>query len=135
MGRRRSAIIGLSRPTKLFGVSSNREATQSVRAIWKKEGVGASNLTSTGDFLLQRKGDRITVTVSVTHVWSDAGYEFDPDDPFYDESQVLERHKKAKPFKWKAEWNDVITGELEILNAFSSNATRRWINFEVKPAS
>ena len=98
-------------------------------------GIGGSNLTSTGKFLLQRKGDRITVTVSVTHVWSDPGYDFDRGKPFYDEAQVLERHGKAKPFKWKAEWDDVITGELQIVNAFSPNATRRWIGFEVRPLS
>ncbi len=98
-------------------------------------GIGGSNLTSTGEFLLQRESDRITVTVSVTHVWSDLGYKFKPGKPFYDESQVLERHGKAKPFPWKAEWNDVIAGELQIVNAFTPNATRRWIGFEVRPLS
>ena len=98
-------------------------------------GVGGSNLTSTGEFNLKRNGDQITVKVSVKHVWSDLGYNFDRGKPFYDESQVLERHKKAKPFSWGAEWDDVITGELQIVNAFSPNATRRWISFDVKPAS
>ncbi len=98
-------------------------------------GAGGSNLTSTGVFLLQREGDRITVTVSVTHVWSDPGFDFNRGQPFYEESQVLERHGKAKPFPWNAEWNDVIAGELEIVNAFTPNATRRWIGFEVRPLS
>jgi hypothetical protein len=73
-------------------------------------GPGGSNLTSSGSFELQRNGDRIAATVTVTHVWSDAGYEFDSTDPFYEESLVLERHKKAKPFQWEAEWDDIITG-------------------------
>ena len=94
-------------------------------------GPGGSNLTSTGDFFLQRKGDRITATVTVTHVWSDPRYDFNKDALFHEESQVLERHKKAKPFKWKAEWDDIITGELQIVNAFSANAWLRWISFEV----
>ena len=72
-------------------------------------------------------------TVSVTHVWSDVGYSFKQGKPFYDESQVLERHGKAKPFPWGAEWDDVIAGELQIVNAFTPNATRRWIGFEVRP--
>ncbi len=98
-------------------------------------GPGGSNLTSIGTFKLQRKGDLILVEVRITHVWSDKGYEFDPDDPFHDESLVLERHKKAKPFKWKAEWQEVLTGELLIVNAYSANASRRGIRFEVRPAS
>ena len=75
------------------------------------------------------------MTMSVTHVWSDKGYEFKKAKLFYEESQVLERHGKAKPFPWKAEWDDVITGELQIVNAFTPNATRRWIGFEVRPLS
>ena len=96
-------------------------------------GVGGSNLASTGVFELQRNGDRIAVTVTVTHVWSDEGFKFDPDDPFRDESRVLERHKKAKPFPWKAEWVDIITGELEIVDPFTSNATRRRTGFHAMP--
>ncbi len=96
-------------------------------------GVGGSNLTSRGEFFLQRSGDRIAVTISVTHVWSDPGYDFNKKAPFYDESQVLERNKKAKPFPWMAEWNEVITGELQIENAYSPNAARRRIGFETRP--
>ncbi len=48
---------------------------------------------------------------------------------------------KAKPFEWTAEsdeiftaeWAEVLTGELQIENAFSPNATRRWIRFETNP--
>ena len=40
---------------------------------------------------------------------------------------------KAKPFPWKVTWDEVIKGELEIVNAFTPNATRRWIGFEVGP--
>ena len=99
----------------------------------ESKATGPSNLTSTGEFLLQRKGDRITVTVTVTHVWSDEGFKFDTGDPFRDEAQVLERHKKAKPFPWKAEWVDIITGELEIVNPFTPNATRRRIGSQAMP--
>ncbi len=95
-------------------------------------GVGGSNLTSSGTFELQRKGDRILVDVRITHVWSDEGYEFDPGDPFHDESQILERHKKAKQFKWKAEWQEVLTGELLIVDGYSANPTRRGISFEAE---
>ncbi len=94
-------------------------------------GVGGSNLTSSGRFELQRKGDRILVEGNITHVWSDKGYEFDPDDPFHEESRVLERYKKAKPFKWKAEWQEVLTGELLIVGSNSANPTRRGMGFEV----
>jgi hypothetical protein len=94
-------------------------------------GPGGSNLTSSGSFELQRNGNRIAATVTVTHVWSDAGYIFESTDPFYDESRILERHKKAKPFQWRAEWDDIITGELEIVNPFSANAWLRGINLEV----
>jgi hypothetical protein len=40
---------------------------------------------------------------------------------------------KAKPFKWAAEWDDVLTGELEIVDPFTPNATRRRIGFDAMP--
>ncbi len=95
---------------------------------------GRSSVTSTGDFLLQRKGDRILVTGGVTHIWSDVdGYNFNTGALFHPESQVLERHKKAKPFKWTVKWEEGISGELQIENAFTPNATRRWIRIETNP--
>ncbi len=97
---------------------------------------GQSSVTSTGDFLLQRKGDRILVTGAITHVWSDVdGYNFNAGAIFRPESQVLERHKKAKHFKWAVKWEEGILAELQIVNAFSPNATRRWISFETNPIS
>ena len=95
---------------------------------------GQSSVTSTGDFLLQRKGDRIFVTGAITHVWNDVdGYNFNTGALFRPESQILERHKKAKPFKWEVKWEEGISGELRIDNAFSPNAARRWIRFETNP--
>jgi hypothetical protein len=98
-------------------------------------GAGGGNLNSTGKFELQRKGDLILVEVKITHVWSDDGYDFNEGDPFHDESQVLERHKKAKPFKWKAEWQEVLKGEILIVDSYSANPSRRGLRFEVTPAS
>ena len=98
-------------------------------------GPGGSNLKSTGDFELKRNGNRIAVTITVMHVWSDEGFKFDPGDPFRDESLVLERHKKAKPFPWKSEWQEVLTWELEIVDPFTPNATRQMIGGnEILPA-
>jgi hypothetical protein len=96
-------------------------------------GPGGSNLKSIGVFELQRNGNRIAVTIAVTHVWSDKGFEFEPDDPFRDEALVLERHKKAKPFPWNAEWVEIITGEMEIIDPFTPNATRRMIGGDAMP--
>ncbi len=98
-------------------------------------GPGGSNLASRGEILLQRKDDWIAVTISVTHVWSDDGYNFDKDAAFYDESQILERHGKAKPFKWAAEWDDVLTGDVQIQNPFTPIASRRGTGFEARPLS
>lgn len=98
-------------------------------------GPGGSSLISTGDFLLQQEGARIHVAGAITHVWTDLGYDFDAGKPFYEEAQILERHRKAKPFKWKAEWQEGTLGELQIENAFTANATRRWIGFELNPFS
>ena len=96
-------------------------------------GPGGSNLKSTGVFELQRNGNRVAVTIAVTHRWSDKGFEFEPNDPFRDEALVLERHKKAKPFPWKAEWVEIITGEMEIIDPFTPNATRRMIGGDTMP--
>ena len=98
-------------------------------------GPGGSNVASRGEILLQRNDDWIAVTITVTHVWSDDGYNFKKDKLFYEESQVLERHGKAKPFNWKAEWDEYVTGELEILDPFTPKARLREIVFEVRPAS
>ncbi len=83
--------------------------------------------------MLKRNGNRIAVNVTVTHVWSDKGFKFDPSDPFFEEAQVLERHKKAKPFKWKAEWIEILTGEMEIIDPFTPNATLRIIGGDTMP--
>ena len=96
-------------------------------------GPGGSNLASRGEILLQRTDDWIAVTISVTHVWSDDGYNFDKETPFYDESQILERHGKAKQFKWAAEWTDVLTGDVQIQNPFTPIASRRGTSFEARP--
>ena len=74
------------------------------------------------------------MTGAITHVWTDDGYDFNKDDPFHEESQVLERHGKAKPFQWKAEWVDIITGELEIVDPLTPNATRRRIGSQAMPS-
>ncbi len=95
-------------------------------------GVGGSNLTSRGSFELRRKGDLVLVKIEVTHVWSDDGYDFNKDAVFHDESQVLERHKKAKPFPWTAEWDELITGELLIVDSHSANPTRRRLGAEAE---
>jgi hypothetical protein len=96
-------------------------------------GPGGSNVTSHGEILLQRNDDWIAVTITVTHVWSDDGYNFDKDTLFYDESQVLERHGKAKQFIWKAEWAEVLTGKVQIQNPFTPIASRRGTSFEARP--
>ncbi len=98
-------------------------------------GPGGSNVASRGEILLQRTDDWIAVTISVTHVWSDDGYNFDKDTLFYDESRILERHGKAKPFKWAAEWVDVLTGKVQIQNPFTPIASRRGTSFEARPLS
>ncbi len=96
-------------------------------------GVGGTNLTSSGEFKLRRKGDRIFVEGRITHVWSDDGYNFNKNAAFHYESLVLERHKKAKPFSWKAEWLEVFTGELEVVGAITPNARLRGLRFELRP--
>ncbi len=101
----------------------------------ESKATGASSLTSTGEFLLQRKGTRILVTGVITHVWTDDGYNFDPGKPFHEEAQVLERHGKAKPFQWEAKWEEGILGELQIENVFKPDAALRWISFETRPGS
>ena len=98
-------------------------------------GPGRSSLTSTGVFLLQRQGDQVLVTGTITHLWTDPGFDFDPGQSFHRESQILQRHGKGKTFKWKAEWRDFVEGLLQIENVYQPDATRRWIDFETRPDS
>ncbi len=94
---------------------------------------GASSVTSTGDFLLRRQGDEVLVTGTITHLWTDPGFDFNRGQEFHPESQILERHGKARPFQWKAEWRDAMEGLLQIENAFKPDAVLRWISFETRP--
>lgn len=99
---------------------------------------GQSSLESKGVFDLKRAGDRIIVTGKVTHVFIDADvYNFNPGNFFHPESQVLERHKKARPFAWEAEWSELIDGEIRIGRAVprgpEQGLRRQWIRFETRP--
>ncbi len=40
---------------------------------------------------------------------------------------------KAKPFKWAAEWAEVLTGKVQIQNPFTPIAARRGTSFEARP--
>ena len=113
-----------------FATAGFSDFTDTVSAFL---GTGASSVTSSGDFLLQRQGDRILVTGTITHLWTDPGFNFNPGQEFHPESQILERHGKARPFQWKAEWRDIVEGMLQIDNAFQSNAALRWVSFETRP--
>ncbi len=90
-------------------------------------------MTSTGDFLLRRQGDQVLVTGTITHLWTDPAYNFNPGQYFHPESKILERHGKGRPFPWQAEWRDEVVGLLEIDKPFTQYATSRWINFDVQP--
>jgi hypothetical protein len=99
---------------------------------------GQSSLVSSGVFDLKRAGDRIFVTGQVTHVFTDAdGYNFNPGKFFHAESQVLERHKKARPFTWEAEWSELVDGEIRIGHALPRGPVqglrRHWVRFETRP--
>jgi hypothetical protein len=98
-------------------------------------GTGASTVTSTGDFLLRRQGDRVLVTGTITHLWTDPGFNFNPGQEFHPESQILERHGKAQPFQWNGEWSDEVEGLLQIENAFKPDASLRWVSFETHAGS
>jgi hypothetical protein len=67
-------------------------------------GPGSSSLTSSGDFLMRRQGDRVLVTGTITHLWTDPGFDFNPGRILHEEAQILQRHGKARPFTWTAEW-------------------------------
>ena len=120
-------IAGIER----FVKASETDRTDTASAFF---GTGASSVTSTGDFLLRRQGDQVLVTGTIAHLWTDPGYNFNPGQEFYPESQILQRHGKARPFPWKAEWRDAVEGLLQIENAFRPDATRRWIGFEMHPS-
>ncbi len=121
-----SSVSGIVR----FANAGITDRTDTTSALF---GTGASSVTSTGDFLLQRQDDRILVTGTITHLWTDPGFNFNPGQEFHPESQILERHGKAKPFQWKAEWREIVEGMLQIENSFRPNAAVRWISFETRP--
>ncbi len=121
----RSSVSGILRLVQ----AASTDFTDTASAF---KATGASSVTSSGDFLLRRQGDQVLVIGTITHLWTDPGYNFDPGQEFHPESQILERHGKARPFQWKAEWRDAVEGLLQIENIFQPNATRRWIRFETQ---
>jgi hypothetical protein len=106
------SVAGIER----FLDAAKSDATDTVSAFLA---TGESSLTSTGDFLLRRQGDRVLVTGTVTHLWTDPAYNFDPDQVFHPESKILERHGKARPFPWQAKWRDEVVGLLQIDKPFT----------------
>ena len=77
---------------------------------------------------------------TITHVWTDDGFNFDQGKSFHEEAQILEKHRKARPFKWEARWSDIVDGELLILGPRTRvpqllNIERRWLRFDLKPGS
>ena len=98
-------------------------------------GPGSSSLTSSGDFLSRRQGDRVLVTGTITHLWTDPAFNFDQGRILHEEAQILQRHGKARPFTWTAEWREEVVGTLKIENIFQADAARRWVTFETHPAS
>ena len=78
-------------------------------------GPGESSLISCGGFELARLDDRILVSGTITRLWTDDGFNFDQGKSFHEEAQILEKHRKARPFKWEARWSDIVDGELLIL--------------------
>ena len=96
-------------------------------------GPGSSHVTSRGVFKLFADG---RVTGVVTHTWTDEGYNFDAGKWFHAESVVLERHHRAKPFKWSAVWQDRVEGEVGMTNYRVAQGPlgRRhlpWLRYEV----
>ena len=71
---------------------------------------------------------------TITHLWTDPGFNFNPGQEFHPESQILQRHGKGRPFQWKSEWREVVEGLLQIENAFRADAALRWISFETRPS-
>ena len=96
-------------------------------------GPGSSSLTSSGDFLLRRQGDQVLVTGTIMHLFTDPGFNFNPGRILHEEAQILQRHGKARPFTWTAEWREEVVGVLQIENIFQPDAARRWISFETRP--
>ena len=120
-----SSVSGIVRFAKA-GITDFTDTASAFKAT------GASSLTSTGDFLLRRQGDQVLVTGTITHLWTDPGFDFNPGQEFHRESQILQRHGKGRPFQWKAEWREIVEGMLQIENPSRPNAALRWITFETR---
>ena len=98
-------------------------------------GSGSSHLVSTGNFSLRCQAGRILVNGTITHVWSDQGYDFDPGKFFASDARKLEKAGLAKPFSWKAVWEEELTGSLNINSVATgtSGPVLQWVNFDVTP--
>ncbi|NKB21318.1 MAG: hypothetical protein GKS01_12560 [Alphaproteobacteria bacterium] len=86
-------------------------------------GFGRTKFTSNGDFIAKRTGDRIEISGTVTHKWSD-DYDFHEGQPGSDHAKSLIELGDAKEFSIAAEWKQKVTatvrvkenGELEFEN-------------------
>ena len=76
---------------------------------------GSNNLASEGDFTAKRQGDRITIEGTVRQIWNEP-YDFEQGQPGAVEGHTLERHRKAKPYRSFAQWEQPVRAVVRIRN-------------------
>ena len=99
--------------------------------------IGGTNVRATGDFVAERRGNTIFITGKVRHAWHER-YDFEsPDDlpiplPYQLDMTILEFTGHAAPFSIDAEWDQRVTGTIEIVDGKLGAISLRWTD---EPAS
>lgn len=95
---------------------------------------GTSTITSTGEFVLTKNGDNVTISGTVSHHWWDPydwhanlsalipghGVISDAD------ALLLQRYRQASPFPMESDWTQTLSGTIEVINWFPDNVNLVW---------
>ncbi len=90
---------------------------------------GTSSVKSGGDFKVKRKGNTILIDGTVTHQWTDK-YNFDPLQSGGGGATILEKEGRAKSFDINSQWQQKVTGTVQIKGGELVNPRLTWEDAE-----
>jgi peptidoglycan hydrolase-like protein with peptidoglycan-binding domain len=92
---------------------------------------GSSFVKSNGDFKATRQGNTIHIDGFVTHRWEDT-YDFDPNQSGGAGAVTLEKAGRAKSFDIKSNWQQRVSGTIQIKDGKLINPNLKWEDINSK---
>jgi hypothetical protein len=92
---------------------------------------GTSAIKSDGNFNAKRQGNQIIISGVVDHKWEDK-YDFDPMQSGGAGAVTLEKSEQARKFDIKSNWQQNVTGVIQIKNGKLANPRIEWKDIDIK---